>query len=182
MDAAANGETVQPTLGEADLAELYELYGGRLLHLLVKLCNGDRGKAEDILQETFVRAWRNPHAISTGPSCWRWLCTVARRIAIDHFRMVGARPKEVAQETPEDRIPAHDPYDAVLESRDIEVALAELTPHQREVLVELHLRDRSVNEAARVLGVPAGTVKSRHYHAVRALRSVLEAAGMDAVA
>lgn len=170
----------RPTLDEAALAELYRRHAGELLRTLIRVCNGDRGKAEDVLQETFVRAWKNPGAVTSGPACRRWLFTVARRIAIDHFRMVTARPQEVSDEAPEDRGPAYDPYDAAVEARDMEVALAKLPAHHRDVLVELHLRDRSVAEAAKTLGLPAGTVKSRHYYAVRALRSVLEAQGVHA--
>jgi RNA polymerase sigma-70 factor (ECF subfamily) len=167
------------TLDEATLAELYRLHGGYLLRALVRITNGDRGKAEDILQETLIRAWRNPGAVTRGPAEFRpWLFTVARRIAIDHFRMVGARVKEVGDETPEDHIPSYDPFDSVAEARDIEVVLAQLPAHHREVLVELHLNGRSVAETARRLGVPAGTVKSRHHYAVRAVRPMLEAAGV----
>jgi RNA polymerase sigma-70 factor (ECF subfamily) len=173
----ANG--AQATLDEATLAELHRRHGGHLLATLSRLTNGDRGKAEDILQETLVRAWRNPQAIaSNSVANRRWLFTVARRIAIDHFRMVSARPKEICDEAPESWIPAYDPYDDVLEACDMKVVLAGLPAHHRDVLVELHLNDRSIVGTAKLLGVPVGTVKSRNYHAVRALRSMLEAEGM----
>ncbi|GAB2805421.1 sigma-70 family RNA polymerase sigma factor [Actinoallomurus bryophytorum] len=171
------------TLDEATLAELYRLHGGYLLRALMRITNGDRGRAEDILQETLVRAWRNPGAIARGPaSCRPWLFTVARRIAIDHFRMVAARPAEISDESPEDRTPAYDPYDDVLAACDLEVVLAKLPAHHRAVVVELHLNGRSVVDAARVLGIPVGTVKSRNYYAVRALRPMLEAAGLRVAA
>ncbi|MGH3375889.1 MAG: sigma-70 family RNA polymerase sigma factor, partial [Actinoallomurus sp.] len=171
------------TLDEATLAELYRLHGGYLLRALVRITNGDRGKAEDIVQETLIRAWRNPGALTRGPmECRPWLLTVARRIAIDHFRMVAARAKEVSDEAPGDRTPSYDPFDSVVEACDIEIVLAQLPAHHREVLVELHLNGRSVAETARRLGVPAGTVKSRHYYAVRAVRPILEAAGVHAAA
>jgi RNA polymerase sigma-70 factor (ECF subfamily) len=168
----------RPTLDEATLVELYRLHGRYLLRALVRITSGDRGKAEDILQETFLRAWRNPSAIKHDlVGCRPWLYTVARRIAIDYFRMVGTRVKEVSDDAPEERIPTYDPFDAVLEAQDIRVMLAKLPAHHRDVLVELHLNGRSTADAASVLGIPVGTVKSRHYHAVRALRPMLEAAG-----
>ena len=77
-----------------------------------------------------------------------------------------------------ERPAGHDPFDQLLAAHDMEEALTELRPHHRDVLVELHLNGRSVAEAAMVLGVPAGTVKSRHFHAIRALRPVLEARDM----
>ncbi|MEV4561372.1 sigma-70 family RNA polymerase sigma factor [Kitasatospora sp. NPDC049285] len=179
--ASTAAQTTAPrqTLDQDTLAELYRLHAPYLLRALLRLTSGDRGKAEDILQETFVRAWQHPEAISRGPEFARpWLFTVARRIAIDHFRMQAARAQEVADDAPEERTAGHDPYEEVLASHDLRRALAELPDHQRQVLEELHLRDRSVADAAAVLGVPAGTVKSRHFYALRALRPVLERRGM----
>ncbi|MEU1503514.1 sigma-70 family RNA polymerase sigma factor [Kitasatospora sp. NPDC005748] len=171
----------RPTLDQQTLAELYRLHGGYLLRAMLRVTSGDRGKAEDIVQETLLRAWQNPAAIRRGPEYSRpWLFTVARRIAIDHFRMQAARAQEVADDAPEEHAGTHDPYDEVLAAQDMAIALAELQPHHRDVLVELHMHGRSMAEAAAVLGVPVGTVKSRSFYAVRALRPILEARGMVA--
>ncbi len=170
-----------PRLDEATLAELYRLHGAHLLRALLRLTNGDHGRAEDILQETLLRAWNNPGAIADGAERARpWLFTVARRIAIDHFRMVAARVQEVADEAPEDHGRVDDPFDAVLEAHDLDVVLDRLPAHHRDVVVELHLKGRSIAQAAETLGVPVGTVKSRNHHAIRALRPILQAAGYDA--
>jgi len=167
------------TLDEHALGELYRMHGPYLMQLLLRATYGDWGRAEDILQETLLRAWQHPDAVSRGAELSRpWLITVARRIAIDHYRMQSARATEVMMETPVEPSAAHDPFDQLLATRDMEEALTELRPHHRDVLVELHLNGRSVAEAAAVLGVPAGTVKSRHFHAIRALRPVLEARDM----
>ncbi|MFD7902766.1 sigma-70 family RNA polymerase sigma factor [Kitasatospora sp. NPDC059747] len=189
VEAAASPEgapqgTDQPSRGRATLhqdtlAELYRLHGPYLMRALLRVTSGDRGKAEDILQETLLRAWQNPAAIQRGLEQSRpWLFTVARRIAIDHFRMATARVQAVADESPEEHAGTHDPYDELLAARDMASALAELQPHHRDVLVELHLKGRSMVEAAQVLGVAVGTVKSRSFYAVRALRPILEARGM----
>ncbi|MFC8448900.1 sigma-70 family RNA polymerase sigma factor [Kitasatospora sp. NPDC057223] len=181
--AAAAVATPRATLDQETLAELYRLHGPYLLRALMRVTSGDRGKAEDILQETLLRAWQHPEAISRGPELSRpWLFTVARRIAIDHFRMQAARAQEVTDETPEERATTQDPFDEVLGALDIGVALARLQPLHREVLTELHLKGRSVADAARALGVPAGTVKSRNFYALRALRPVLVAQGVVAAA
>ncbi|MDH6133286.1 RNA polymerase sigma-70 factor (ECF subfamily) [Kitasatospora sp. MAA4] len=170
------------TLDQETLAEIYRLHGPYLLRALLRVTSGDRGKAEDILQETLLRAWQHPEAISRGAEQSRpWLFTVARRIAIDHFRMAAARAQEVADEAPEERTVLEDPFDQVLSAWDMELALAQLQPHHRDVLVELHLNDRSVADAAVVLGVPVGTVKSRNFYAIRAMRPVLAAARAQAV-
>jgi len=174
---------VRPTLDKQVLAELYHLHGHYLLRALLRLTNGDRGRSEDIVQETMIRAWQHPEAISRGPEHSRpWLFTVARRIAIDHFRMQASRVKEVASEVPEDGRVVADPFDEVLSTHDIQAALAELTPQHREILIELHLRGRSVLQAAHRLGIPPGTVKSRSFYAMRALRPVLEERGFAASA
>ncbi|GGV20617.1 hypothetical protein GCM10010495_39910 [Kitasatospora herbaricolor] len=174
--AAADPGAARPTLDPGTLAELYRLHGGYLLRALQRVTNGDRGKAEDILQETLLRAWQHPEAIAAGPEQSRpWLFTVARRIAIDHYRMAAARAQEVSGDMLEDRPPVADPYAEAVALRDIERVLERLQPHHREVLVELHLKDRSVQEAAERLGVPSGTVKSRNFYAIRALRPLLAA-------
>ncbi|MEU9305794.1 sigma factor [Streptomyces sp. NPDC048269] len=114
------------------------------------MANGDRGKAEAILQETFLRAWQNPRALVRGPEHGRpWLFTVARRIAIDHFRMAAARVKEVGGEAQEERESTQDPYDEVLAAHDGGRALGELPPHQREVLVHLHFNDLTAGRTGR---------------------------------
>ncbi|MFE6872738.1 sigma-70 family RNA polymerase sigma factor [Kitasatospora sp. NPDC057692] len=169
----------RPTLDQDTLAELYRLHGGYLLRAMLRVTSGDRGKAEDIVQETLLRAWQNPAAMHRGPEhSGPWLFTVARRIAIDHYRKAAARAQEVSGEVPEDHGGVHDPYDEVLVARDMAVAMAELQPHHRDVLVELHMKGRSMAEVARLLSVPLGTVKSRNFYAVRALRPILEAHGM----
>ncbi|MFI5620547.1 sigma-70 family RNA polymerase sigma factor [Streptomyces sp. NPDC051567] len=169
----------RPTMDRDTLAELHRLHASALLRSLLRLTSGDRGKAEDMLQETFLRAWQNPQALTRGPEHGRpWLFTVARRISIDHFRAQCARAKELGDGTPEDRAAPDDPYEEVVTAHAVDDALAELPEHHREVLVELHLNDRSTMDAAAVLGIPPGTVKSRNFYAVRALRPVLERHGL----
>ncbi|WP_370088518.1 sigma-70 family RNA polymerase sigma factor [Streptacidiphilus sp. MAP12-16] len=178
-DASSAPRAGQPTLDEHTLRELYRMHGPYLTQLLTRTTNGDLGRAEDILQETLLRAWQHPDAVSRGAELSRpWLITVARRIAIDHYRMQAARAKEVMVDTPVEQSAVHDPFDELDAACDMEEALTELHPHHRDVLVELHLNGRSVAQAAMVLGVPAGTVKSRHFYAIRALRPVLEAREM----
>ncbi|MER7583335.1 sigma-70 family RNA polymerase sigma factor [Kitasatospora sp. NPDC097691] len=175
-DQARQDRQDRPTLDPEMLAEIHRLHGSYLLRALLRATGGDRGKAEDILQETMLRAWQHPEALSKGPEQSRpWLFTVARRIAIDHYRMAAARAKEVIGEPLEDRPLAEDPYEQVVAARDIALALRRVQKHHREVLVELHLKDRSVLEASARLGVPPGTVKSRNFYAIRALRPVLAA-------
>ncbi|ANW22463.1 sigma-70 family RNA polymerase sigma factor [Streptomyces clavuligerus] len=160
------------------IRELYRLHSGYLLRTLLKVTKGDRGRAEDILQETMTRAWRHPESFAASgvARCRPWLCTVARRIAIDKHRWTTARPREVPQEE-RSREPAApgNAFDDTVCFIDTERLLTRLAPHHREVLVQLHLYGRSMAQTAEALGIPVGTVKSRSFTAVRALRPILAA-------
>jgi RNA polymerase sigma-70 factor (ECF subfamily) len=102
--------------------------------------------------------------------------TVARNLVTDRARARAVRPAEVAEI--EDRPPVEsDHSEAVVNTMVVMDALEQVSPEHREVLVELYYRGRSVTEAAQELGVPPGTVKSRSYYALRALRTVLGGPG-----
>jgi RNA polymerase sigma-70 factor (ECF subfamily) len=153
---------------------LYEAHGTLLLNHLIRLTGGDRHKAEDILQETLVRAWKHPEARSaTGEWSRAWLFTVAQRIAIDYVRAAAVRPGELHDERIDERPEHHDSYERIIDQAEVRAALAALPDRLRDALIEIYFRDRSVAEAAETLGVPAGTVKSRTYYALRALREQL---------
>jgi RNA polymerase sigma-70 factor, ECF subfamily len=109
---------------------------------------------------------------TSRPSLMPWLATVARRIVIDEQRKRNARPMET-DDAMLTKASVPDWTDALLRSVIVADAMLELSPAHREILNETILRDRTVNEAAEVLGIPVGTVKSRVYYAIRALRLVL---------
>lgn len=160
------------------MAALYREYHAGLHSFVLRLAGGDRAYAEDVVQETMVRAWRNAARLDlTGPSLMPWLATVARRIVIDDQRRRQARPPE-GGDGPLENLPVPDHTEHLLRSVVVADALNELSPAHREVLTETILRDRTVNQAAEVLGIPLGTVKSRVYYALRALRVVLEERGV----
>jgi RNA polymerase sigma-70 factor (ECF subfamily) len=143
---------------------------------------GDRQWAEDVVQETLLRAWRNADKLDFSRASLRpWLFTVARRIVIDGRRSRSARPREVDAALLE-LLPAADEIDRSLSALMITEALDSLTPAHREVLTELYFRGRTVSGAAQALGVPPGTVKSRVYYALRAIRLALEERGVTDLA
>jgi RNA polymerase sigma-70 factor (ECF subfamily) len=109
-----------------------------------------------------------------------WLLTVARNIITDRIRAKAARPTEVA-EMPTTPPIERDHAQGVVDSMTVLAALDRLTAEHREVLVELYYRGRTVAEAATVLGVPPGTVKSRSYYALRAMRAVIGGGTVEAV-
>ncbi|MGK5632241.1 sigma-70 family RNA polymerase sigma factor [Streptomyces sp. URMC 123] len=158
------------------LAELQREHGRALFGFLLGLTYGDRQRAEDLVQETLVRAWQHPEALeSTHESMRPWLFTVARRLAIDARRARRARPHEVGDHVLENASAAVDHVERSVAALDVRQALGSLSRDHRAVLVEVYFRGLSVIEAAEVLGIPPGTVKSRTYYALRALRSALPA-------
>jgi RNA polymerase sigma-70 factor (ECF subfamily) len=154
------------------IKSLYAEHGRSLLDYTTRL-TGDRAAAEDVVQETLLRAWKHADALQSGVGSVRgWLLTVARNLVTDRARARAVRPMEVNQ--PID-VPAaqRDHADTVVDTMTVMGALEGLSAEHRAVLVELYYRGRTVNETAAVLGIAPGTVKSRTYHAVRALRAQL---------
>jgi RNA polymerase sigma-70 factor (ECF subfamily) len=171
-------EPAQPVLGpkEADIfaRALYDGVAGPLSSFVLRLTR-DPALAEEVVQEALVRAWRRADRIDLGPDNLRaWLFTVARNIVTDTWRAYATRPVIVSNEHALQTIPADDEIEQILQRWDLLDALNKLTSKHRDVLVEIYYQDSSIAEAARRLGVPPGTVKSRTYHALRALRLVLQ--------
>ncbi|SDZ61094.1 RNA polymerase sigma-70 factor, ECF subfamily [Asanoa ishikariensis] len=164
--------------GDADelMRVLYREHAGPLLMFVLRLTGGDRQRAEDVVQETLLRAWRNADRLntSTQPSLRPWLVTVARRIVIDEHRSVQARPQEMYDQDLT-RFAEADETDQVVRRMTITSAFKTLSPVHREIILATYFRGRTVPEAAAELGVPLGTAKSRVYYALRALREALEA-------
>jgi len=161
----------RPAAAETLIRSLYEQHGRSLLAYATRL-TGDRAAAEDVVQETLLRAWKHADDLVVRKGSVRgWLLTVARNIVTDRARARAVRPAEVAAVV--DRSHGSDHAEAVVNTMVVLDALDRVSPEHREVLVELYYRDRSVTEAATTLGVPPGTVKSRSFYALRALRAVM---------
>lgn len=163
---------------EEIVAELYREYHRPLLAFVLRLTGGDRQWAEDVVQETMIRAWRSADRLDDRTSSLMpWLATVSRRIVIDNRRQREVRPPEVG-DGPLENLPMADEMDGLLRKVVVTEALDSLSPAHRQALTETVLRDRTVNQAAEYLGIPVGTVKSRVYYALRALRVALEERGV----
>lgn len=160
---------------EALIVSLYAEHGATLLAYATRL-TGDRQLAEDVVQETLLRAWRNAAKLTEERGSIRgWLFTVARNIVTDRVRARQARPAEVS-ESPATPPIAHDHAEAVVTSIYVRHALQSLSPEHRAVLVTVYYGGKTAAEAAEILGVPPGTIKSRTYYALRALKSAIEEA------
>lgn len=162
---------------DTDLLQLlHEEHGRALWAYVVGLTNGDRAQAQDVVQETFLRAWRNPQALDASRGSPRaWLFTVAKRIVIDEWRTARNRREHITDVLPER--PGPDETDRAVDHQLLVEAMRTLSADHRAVLHECYFRGSSVNEAALALGIPAGTVKSRTHYALRALRLALEERG-----
>jgi RNA polymerase sigma-70 factor, ECF subfamily len=159
------------SLSEEDISRLHTMHCSALLGYVRGLLRGDAHRAEDIVQETLLRAWLNS---ANEPPGWEpgraWLRTVARNLVIDYGRREGQRTTGNHIESLESKPAPSDELSQLIQRRFLVEALSELSPSHREILVYTYLLDRTGPETARALGIPQGTVKSRLHHAMRALR------------
>ena len=161
---------------DAAVRAMYDRYRAPLLGYVLRSVGGDYQQAEDIVQETMTRAWQRSDQL-TPEDAGPWLFTVAHNLVVSGFRRKSARPPEVPIGERDFPVPGDD-IERVLQSWQIASALRGLSQEHRHVIVELFYRRRTVSEAASVLGIPVGTVKSRSYYALRALRVALEEQGV----
>lgn len=160
------------------MRELHDEHASALWHFCVRLTGRDRARAQDVCQETLLRAWEHPDVLSRSPQQVRgWLFTVARNLVIDDWRSARSNRETVTDHVPESAA-GREEVDRLLESWVVAEAVARLSQEHRRVLYECYYQGRSVADAARRLGVPEGTVKSRTHYALRALRLSLEEMGV----
>ena len=158
---------------EQFIVDLYTRHGGAVRSYLRRL-GSNQQDAEDIVQETMVRAWRNSAVLDPTTGAIRgWLFTVARRIMIDRVRVRSDIPVGMDPAGPQPQVADH--QSAVVTRIDVGNALARLSPEHRSAVIEVYYRGRTIDAAARSLGVPLGTVKSRLHYGLRSLRAMYEA-------
>jgi RNA polymerase sigma-70 factor (ECF subfamily) len=165
-----NGRVVPAA--ESPLELVYRLHGKHLYRFLLRVTLGDRREAEDLLQETLLRAWRylqdhGEEAAGLRP----WLFTVARRIAIDASRARKARPTEVNLTDVGTIAQEQDDIERTIVALTMRQGLMSLSHDHRQVLIEIFYRGRTTREVAEALRIPEGTAKSRMHYALRALAS-----------
>jgi RNA polymerase sigma-70 factor (ECF subfamily) len=179
-DAAGDVVLVERLRGDetgAAMRSLYRLYGGELYGFTLNAL-GDRGAAEEIVQEVFVRAWR--HADSYDPqraAVRTWLYQIARNAIIDSRRRASVRPG-LPQHQPVSEPDSGESLEAAMLGWQVAAALERLTPEHRQMIRMAQFRGLTMREIAEHTGLPLGTVKSRTWYALRALRLVLEEMGV----
>ena len=175
---------VMPTMSNASRDELAheadaavrELYArhARALHGYVRRFCPDRASADDIVQETFIRAWRHLPQLSADDRLVRaWLFRVARNLLTDADRARRSRPVTVRVQ-PAEAGGDDTNLSQVLDQQLVADALQQLSPSHRAVLVETFYQGRTLARVARQLGIPYGTARSRLHYALQALRQQLE--------
>jgi RNA polymerase sigma-70 factor (ECF subfamily) len=164
-------------VSDAELVrELHDQHAEALWRYVLTLTGGDDALAHDVVQETLLRAWRNPHVLNADTGSPRaWLYTVARRIVIDEWRTTRHRHETVTDRLPEQ--PVSDAADQIANREIVAAAMQRLSQDHREVLRECYLRGSSVAQAAEALGIAQGTVKSRTHYALRSLRLAIDELG-----
>mgnify|MGYP003430862468 FL=1 len=162
---------------------LYNEHATALWHYALRL-TGDRVRAEDVVQETLLRAWRHPEVTADEDRSARaWLFTVARNMIIDERRSARYRneadvpdPEHVADSAGPGS--ARDEVDTALDRILLSTALAQLSEEHRAVVRRAYYQGWTTGQIAADLQIPEGTVKSRLHYAVRALRLGLQEMGV----
>lgn len=144
---------------------------GPALLSYVRTLVGDHHLAEDITQETLIRAWRHSDRLFTNEGSVRgWLLTVARHLAIDWLRSATNRRESLTIQDRPFEPSEPDPADAIVARAEATALLRRLSAEHRTVLAHTTMAGRTAAETASLLGVPVGTVKSRQHYALNLLR------------
>ncbi|WP_431519843.1 sigma-70 family RNA polymerase sigma factor [Streptomyces sp.] len=158
------------------LRVLHEQHGPDLLRY-VHRHTGDVQLAEDIVQETLARAWKDPKVLDgTAEALRPWLFTVARNLVIDDRRRARHQHEWSVGDVPETA--AGDDTASTLDRMLISEALESLTADHRTVVIDAYYLGRTVTDIAERLQIPEGTVKSRLHYGLRALRLALQERGV----
>jgi len=172
---ASDGELIQRA-GAGDRSAFEQLYRryARSVYGLALRRLGDRGRAEDAVQETFASIWRSAKTYKPerGPGA-PWLYAVARNAIVDRHRVAPEPAVEVPEEAAAEAGPPERAEQAWTQWR-VHRALDELPEHEREVIALAYWRGLSQSEVAERLGIPLGTVKTRTRSALQRLAGVLE--------
>ena len=168
-------------------AELVRRHQSAVRACLRKLTGGNHALADDLSQETFVLAWRNLKAFRQEARFSTWLYRIATNCWLAQARkrreeLLGDRDGQVADEDPD----TDDPTEAVADHTrsaslklDLERAMRVLSEPERAAIVQCYDNDLSHEEAAYVLGMPVGTVKTHIYRAKQKLRAAMAAWAPD---
>lgn len=161
------------------LRALYRRYGGELYGFALNAL-GDRGLAEEVVQDAFTSVWRHADEFDPERGSFRtWLYGVARNRIVDLRRRAAVRPR-LADDAAglQDDGALDDSLEGAALRWQLSAALARLSPEHRQVVRLAHFEQLTLREIAEATDLPLGTVKSRAYYALRHLRLVLDEMGV----
>ena len=161
---------------------LYARHNVRIYRFILRLTK-NTPLAEDLVSEVFLDVWRNARTFKGESQVSTWLFAIARNKAISAMRRrCDDQLDEDALGLVED--PADNPH-TLLEHEDraiiVRKCLAELSPNHREVLDLVYYHEKSVDEAAKIIGIPVATVKTRMFYARNHMKASLGTAGLEAI-
>lgn len=165
--------------GEAQaLTTLVERHHSPLLGYLYRLTGGHRPLAEDLTQETFLRALRRIAQYQYPRPFKPWLYAIATNLARDHYKQAEQRYATFSLDFAEAAPDPHAPHPgeallAQVEAQEVIKALAALPPPQRETIILRYYQDLSLDDIAATLHIPVGTVKSRISVGLKRLKAIL---------
>jgi RNA polymerase sigma-70 factor, ECF subfamily len=140
---------------------------------------GSRATAEDIVSEVFIDLWRHAASFEGRARLSTWILAIARNKAVSAMRRRIDQPLDdaAAEAIPDRAVTAEETLVAAERSALLRRCLAQLSPEHREIIDLVYYHERSIEEAAAILGIPAGTIKTRMFYARRRLAERLRAAG-----
>jgi RNA polymerase sigma-70 factor, ECF subfamily len=162
-----------------DVRAAYAAHGAELYRFALRQL-GDGGAAQDVVQEVFLRAWRASDSYDPQLASLRtWLFAIARNVVVDEARRFAVRPWQ--RDLTDD--PATPPEaaadDRLVDAWVVEEALRRIGEEHRTAIVQTHLRGRPHGEVAAELGIPVGTLRSRVFYGLKALRLALDEMGVE---
>jgi RNA polymerase sigma-70 factor (ECF subfamily) len=157
------------------IGTLYDMYAGALFGVIVRIVRSEQ-IAEDLLQETFIRVWKNRASYnSTKGRLFTWLINIARNIALDQVKSRAYRDSQKNQDidnlVSQEGSGPNESYNP--EQIGVKELLGKLSPEQHEIVDLIYFQGYTHSEAADQLGIPLGTVKTRLRAAISYFRSIL---------
>ena len=157
---------------------LFARHHARIYRFVLRLL-GSEALAEDVTSEVFLDVWRQAHRFEARSAVTTWLLAIARHKALAELRRRPEPPSDAGSMDASD--PADNPEATFASKHRGEIlrnCLTRLSPRHREIIDLVYYHEKSVQEAAAILGVPGNTVKTRMFHARKKLSELLEAQGV----
>ena len=163
-----------------DVRTAYTAHGPELYRFALRQL-GDGGAAQDVVQEVFLRAWRAAGSYDPELASLRtWLFAIARNVVVDEARRFAVRPWQQTLTDGSDLERGEESADErLVDAWVVEEALRRIGADHRAAIVQTHLRGRPHEEVAAEFGIPVGTLRSRVFYGLKALRLAMEEMGVE---